>query len=67
MPQTRQALLELAKLLGLLEQNGTLSWDWFVDPVDDALSLPPARRAHLGAMLRALLDDAGGPETFDED
>lgn len=67
MARTSEALLELAKLIGLLETSGALRWMWFVDPIDEALSLPPERRQHLGKLLRALHEPTTVAEPFASD
>jgi hypothetical protein len=56
MPQLGPALISLAKLIALLDANGTVRWAWFADPASETMQGIPANREQLGVVVRALLD-----------
>ncbi|MCV7221236.1 DUF6603 domain-containing protein [Mycolicibacterium elephantis] len=68
------ALIELGKLIGFFDADGTdegtVRWVWFGGPIQEAFKAIPAQRHRIGAMLRALLPDPvpeGGPFTGPQD
>lgn len=62
------ALIALGKLIGFFEgsgdDEGSVRWAWFADPVDQSLGTMPGQRARIGEMLRALLGSDTPAETF---
>jgi|GEM_PF-5672998 len=58
MPQLDAALLAFCKLVGLMEESGSIHWSWLGDPLKNMLIGIPENREALGLLMRALLDQS---------
>ena len=69
MPAFDVALVKLGTFIGLFDDNGSVRWQWFTDPISQGFDAMPAQRDEFGALLRALLDRSQptGPFTPGDD
>jgi hypothetical protein len=59
------ALIELGHLLGFFKQGGEVDWQWFGDPLGRTITVMPAERERIGAIVRALLERTSPTGAFD--
>ena len=61
-PRLQQALLEFGKLIGMMDDAGSVNFTWFMSPHNNSLNGIANNRDHLSFLLRALLGfPAGDP------
>lgn len=66
MTDIKEALVELAKLISLFDESGTLDFEWFGDPLVKGVDGLAERRDHFGKLIQALAGkDPGASPTYD--
>jgi hypothetical protein len=69
MPQLKNALLAFGKLIGVMDDSGSVQFLWFLDPLNNSFNGFPQNRAHLLELVQYLQASGDGnpPDSADFD